>query len=710
MRQQFHPAPMRPGETLGEYRQLDGEALALRQDERDAQQRLGTLPASWIDRLYNRWRRWRLADRAPANLELLRRVRSISAATAAGLNPDANDTELCTLADLTARDMERRLGQREQITRATIAPAVSPWSVDWAERCSTLAAFAEAQHWLERRGVVHRVRGAIGPFLRRVCCARWWRRVLRKVHARAVESTARAIGLVHKRAGCYVSHDGLNRRTGQRVRNERALESVTAINEHGQAYTLAELAARGPANREIRRHELMTRIAGFELIAKDCDHEALFVTVTCPSRMHAYRTKGDGGVERNPKHDGTTPDEAQRHLSEQWKKCRSAADRAGLQWYGFRIAEPNHDGTPHWHFLLFFPKVAVPRGGGAAVRGGDGGCLADGEAPARSARASRAGAGFARSGCRVAVRLLRRYFLWQADPDERGARRHRVEVVKINWAKGSAAGYIAKYVAKNIDGYKVEKDLYGNDALTSSRRVDAWASTWRIRQFQQIGGAPVGVWRELRRLHPDQAQAAAGVAFMLDAVNVTSGAEKIDEAHDIEQRETAAHGWAAYTELQGGPRVPRRSLRVRLLREQTGEVGRYGELMAPRSIGVETTEIRLERVPAFGIVKAFDRRRTVLAEVESERCAWMIVPKGTEGAAALRLALPGGEAARPWSPVNNCTRPDLYQRHPAALFGPSIERTRKRGRWHAWDRGRSHPKETDHERNHPPPQPEDRRG
>lgn len=655
-----HPAPMLPGESRAGYRAISGAERARRCDEAFAAERAAPFPLAWLSRLLGKWReRWRV-DHAAANLAHLQRCRALHDARAAGLDADANDSGIVQRATDAAREVVRRCGV-----------VAGEWSAH-----PLLVRLMHMREWMARWNLgdvwmALRRKHDGAASLARAQCERWWRLVLRRLHARAVESTARALGLVHKRAGCYVSHDALNRRTGQLVRNERTLQSVVAVNDLGQDMTLAELAARGPANKEIRRQELMTRIAGFELIARQCGHEALFVTVTCPSRMHAYRTAG-AGVEANPKHDGTTPDDAQAYLVKQWAAFRSACERWGVELYGFRIAEPNHDGTPHWHALLFMPAVVAP--GTVKVN-------------------PRAGRPVA---LRVAARLLRRYFLRNTDAAERGARAHRVKVERIDWNRGSAAGYVAKYVAKNIDGYRVERDLYGNDSITSSRRVDAWAATWRIRQFQQIGGAPVTVWRELRRLHPEQAASSPTVADFLGAIN--KGAALRECVTDEAKRYTAATAWAEFTELQGGYRVRRAALRVRLLKEQTGEVGRYGEPLAARALGIATDEVRREWVsmPLMNDRGGYFHSMRLRAEVESERCEWIVVGVASDSKDARSRAVQRvrdrvsarGEAARPWSPVNNCTRLDF---DPPSRFAPRIERTKKTGRFHAWATGAADP-------------------
>ena len=696
------PVPMQPGETFGEWRRLGADERQRRSDEVWAAGKVASFPLSWIGRLLSKWRGRYANDKTAANLEHLAHTKAIQAAHIAGVAADAGDAEIVQEAKESARDMARRIevaegklrmGVRERIRPAVVEVtamewellpppqrrpirAVSPWSVDWPERVRLLALWAEVLAWLDGRGLAKYLpsRGPIVGIIKRAMCERWWRRVLRRVHASAVEATARAIGLVNRRAGCYASDDAVRRRTGQIARNTAALEATHAVNDKGQDYTIAELAAKGPANREIRRHELMTRIAGFEVVCKECGHEALFVTVTCPSRMHAYRTDGPYDVVPNERYDGvTTIEEAQAYLVKQWQRFRTACDRWGVELYGFRIAEPNHDGTPHWHALLFMPGTV----GAGTVK--------------NNPRAGRPVA------LRVAARLLRRYF-WreagtQADREEKGGRRHRVKVERIDWRKGSAAGYVAKYVAKNIDGYKVEKDLYGNDTLTASRRVDAWASTNHIRQFQQVGGAPVTIWRELRRLHPDQAAAAPEIAMALDAANVASRANREHADNGIGLEKTAAHGWASYLYLQGGHRVKRAARRLNLLREQSGEVGRYGDVMPPRPVGVVTTGMQVEEVAPFGaVLQPMRLRREVTHEVESERSTWVVVPAGCTAAVAERLQEGGGggeaDPVSPWSPVNNCTRGLPLDMHPGRLFGPAVRRRPKVGRWHAWGRAK----------------------
>ena len=295
--------------------------------------------------------------------------------------------------------------------------------------------------------------------IKRMCCEFWWRRQIRKIFRRRIEQMCRSLNLVGGHGGLYVSDTSLRMRQQQKAANLMTLQAMQAVNELGQEFTLSELAALSVSNPVIRRAELMVRMRGFEETAKQRGDVGLFYTITCPSRMHAKHRTG----ERNEKYDGTTPAEAQIYLSKMWGKVRAFYHHKGLQFYGFRVVEPHHDGTPHWHLLLFMPKLWADTASSALLD--------------------------------AALR---------ADPNEPGAKEHRCKWVEIDPQKGTATGYLAKYVAKNIDAYavdRVDEDLTGTrDPLEAAARVDAWASLWGIRQFQQIGGHTVGVWRELRRL------------------------------------------------------------------------------------------------------------------------------------------------------------------------------------------------------------------
>ncbi|QIZ77264.1 replication endonuclease [Ferrimonas lipolytica] len=48
-----------------------------------------------------------------------------------------------------------------------------------------------------------------------------------------------------------------------------------------------------------------------------------------------------------------SPAGGQTHLRKIWAQTRSSLHRQQLQPYGFRIGEPQHCGSPHWHMLLF---------------------------------------------------------------------------------------------------------------------------------------------------------------------------------------------------------------------------------------------------------------------------------------------------------------------------------------------------------------------
>lgn len=439
-----------------------------------------------------------------------------------------------------------------------------------ALKCGTTPPF-----WLsvKKTGRIKR-RNAESAILR-MMSPEWWRVRLQRRRDLHREHMAIAVGQVQKAASPYVSRGTLGEWTEQKKRNREFFKKFDLVNEDGDRIALADMVNRSNANPAIRRCELMARMRGFEDIANHEGYAGDFYTITAPSRFHAVHSKGGFVSQWN----GANPRDTQKYLCSVWAKIRAALSRAGIHVFGFRVVEPHHDGTPHWHMLLFMRPEHVDE-----------------------------------------VRDIMCYHARIADGEELNtekALKARFHVEPIDPTKGSATGYIAKYISKNIDGYALDEESdgeTGRNAREMAKAVSAWASRWRIRQFQQIGGAPVTVWRELRRLgdqhieHPE-----------MDAV-LASASVAVD--------------WAAYTQAQGGPLVARCDLVVRLAYEITECGNEYGE--------------DVQRVQGVYCPRAAG------SEVPTRLIKWEKVAKLAEASAEAGFS--GGNAA-PWSSVNNCTGP-----------------------------------------------------
>lgn len=442
---------------------------------------------------------------------------------------------------------------------------------------------------------------------------KWWRRRIRKEQKQVLDNVARECGLVSKQKGVYVSDWGLKLHQDQLTRNRSLLEEMVAVNDQCQEYTLAELSALSVSNPYVRRSELIVRASGFEKIAQDLGHRGVFLTLTTPSKYHPVRVTGDS----NPKYNGSTPFEAQSYLNSVWARIRSQLDREEIRTYGFRIVEPHHDGTPHWHLMLFVE-------------------------PDQKARL---------------VEIMRTYALLE-DGDEKGADEARFQTVDIDYERGSATGYIVKYICKNIDGEFQEngedaEDWYGNLTKNVAHRVRAWASIHNIRQFQQIGGPPVTVWRELRRLHHADDEVV----------------EKARQAADKSD-------WAGFIEAMNGPCAKRADQPIKTAKwlevdEETGEyldcpINQYGEPSKGKLFGLfaqgrywltrafrwEIKRPKKAEQRALSDDSWLDRLKHLTQVRDVTEAEIAALPDDT---AYAWEKLNGEVHLPPWSSVNNCT-------------------------------------------------------
>ncbi|CNI14202.1 replication gene A [Yersinia frederiksenii] len=411
----------------------------------------------------------------------------------------------------------------------------------------------------------------------------WWRVRLKRLRDLRREHMAIAVGQVQKLASAYVSRSTMGEWVEQKRRNREFFKAFELENQDGDRVSLEDMVNGSNANPAIRRCELMVRMRGFENLANEMGCVGEFYTITAPSKYHAVYHGGGFVANWN----GASPRHTQKYLCSVWAKARAAIARAGINVFGFRVVEPHHDGTPHWHVLLFMLPQHVDQ-----------------------------------------VRDILCYYARLEDSEtlqSPEALKARFHAEPIDPAKGSATGYIAKYISKNIDGYALDEEAdgeTGGNAREMAKAVTAWASRWRIRQFQQIGGAPVTVWRELRRIE--------------------SGMELPNKMMDAVLEAADSGDWAAYTKAQGGALVERKELKIRLTYQIT-EMGNLYAEDVQRIQGIYSPLLGLESLICTRLVK------------------WQIVPKLAESAAqAGVLGFSGGNAAAR-SSVNNCT-PEYRQR------------------------------------------------
>ncbi|WNN53773.1 replication endonuclease [Hafnia alvei] len=403
----------------------------------------------------------------------------------------------------------------------------------------------------------------------------WWRNHLRRKSNEWREHLQIALRNVSKKGNPYASRTTISEWREQKRRTREFLKGMELEDTEGNRISLIDKYDGSVANPAIRRCELMTRIRGFENICNQLGYIGEFYTLTAPSKYHATTKAGYS----NSKWNGSSPADTQRYLRSVWERVRAKLHREDLRIFGIRVAEPHHDGTPHWHMLMFMEPENVDR-----------------------------------------VREILRDYAFKEDSKELNsdkARKARFHAEAIDPDKGSATGYVAKYISKNIDGYALDDELDDDTKQPLKEMapaVSAWAARWRIRQFQFIGGAPVSVYRELRRMADPETALGLSVEFAA-----------VHDAADVGD-------WAGYINAQGGPFVRRDDLVVRTYYEQAEDLNEYGE---------ETTRIKGVFSPSVGMD----------IPIITRTVQWKIVPKRALDLAVDLLGAPAPSR----SSVNNCT-------------------------------------------------------
>ncbi|ELV8692619.1 replication endonuclease [Vibrio vulnificus] len=202
--------------------------------------------------------------------------------------------------------------------------------------------------------------------------------------------------------------------------------------------------------------ELYLTTKAFQDIAKQKCFKWLFITLTLPTEFHSNPSRGKKNWNGSSVRDGNE------FLKKKMNLLRKKIKEDGMEFnlengFGMRVAEPQKDGTAHYHIVLFASKYNIDYYRGVFEKYFE--------------REIEVKIGFKKSKIKTGCLIV-----------EEGIDKNKKKIEK----KSSVASYLMKYCLKNnkindLDGNDKEKEFNEIDA------VNAWKSANRIRSFSTLG-------------------------------------------------------------------------------------------------------------------------------------------------------------------------------------------------------------------------------
>lgn len=124
-----------------------------------------------------------------------------------------------------------------------------------------------------------------------------------------------------------------------------AAEHELTAEINGEAFAIDFSEAASPAQK--RSAKLYVRAVGLEKFCTKLGLKGFFVTLTLPGHFHPNPSAGKNTW------NGSTPEQGHDELHRLWRLVQREVNRKFGKLMGIRVEEPQEDGCPHWHLLVY---------------------------------------------------------------------------------------------------------------------------------------------------------------------------------------------------------------------------------------------------------------------------------------------------------------------------------------------------------------------